>query len=275
MSTPTIPLVPLRKRFPNRYTGGYDSSTTTQQLKQNTIVASKVNTNKNTDGSATAVWKNAGFAVVPTLSNTPTIAATIPTTIAPTTIAPTTLAPTTLAPTTIAPTTIAPTTIAPTTIAPTTIAPTTIAPTTVVYQNSADVWSYEVNNTAQYTIRKDTSVSLTLVASSEINVVGPYIWMVSAGGAISVTNYRFRSDGSIYLDCSENATCIIRDGQDTFTFTAMSNNGHSLPPAIFGYNTPSTFSATAQFLEVRLSLANKSYDDYAANPIGFWWFRIN
>jgi hypothetical protein len=264
MSTPTIPIVPVRKRFPNRYTGGYDSSTTTQQLKQNTIVASKVNTNKNTDGSTTALWKNAGIAVVPI---------TIVPTIAPTTT--TTIAPTTIAPTTIAPTTIAPTTIAPTTIAPTTIAPTTIAPTTVVYQNSADVWSYEVNNTAQYTIRKDTSVSLTLVASSEITVAGPYIWMVSSGGAISVTNYRFRSDGSIYLDCSQNATCIIRDGQDTFTFTAMSNNGHSLPPAIFGYNTPSTFSATAQFLEVRLSLANKSYDDYAANPFGFWWFRIN
>jgi hypothetical protein len=282
MSTPTIPLVPLRTRFPNRYTGGYDSSTTTQQLKQNTIAASKVSTNKNTDGSATALWKNAGIAVVPALLNAPTITATTtttttiaPTTIAPTTIAPTTIAPTTIAPTTIAPTTIAPTTIAPTTIAPTTIAPTTIAPTTIAYQTSADLWSYEVNNTAQYTIRQGTSISLTLVASSTSNPELPYLSLNPAGGAISLTNYRFRSDGSIYLDCSQNATCIIRDGQDTYTLTALSNGQHSLPPDIFGYNIPTTFSATTQFLEVRLPLAKISVADYRANPIGFWWFRIN
>ena len=58
-----IPKVLVRKRFPNRYTGGNDSSSTTQRLKQNIIVASKVRTNKNTDGSVTALWKSAGVSV--------------------------------------------------------------------------------------------------------------------------------------------------------------------------------------------------------------------
>ena len=72
----TIPKVLVRKRFPNRYTGGNDSSSTTQRLKQNIIVASKVRTNKNTDGSATALWKSAGVSVED-LPNTLVAASTI------------------------------------------------------------------------------------------------------------------------------------------------------------------------------------------------------
>ena len=281
MSTPTIPTVPVRKRFPNRYTGGYDSSITTQRLKQNTIVASKVSTNKNTNGSATALWKNAGISVVPiTIAPTTTTTTTIAPTTTTTTTTTTTIASTTT--TTIAPTTTTTTTtIAPTTtttIAPTTtttIAPTTTIEPTTAYQTSADLWSYEVNNTAQYTIRQGTSISFTLIASSTSDPDLPYLSLNPAGGAISLTNYIFRSDGSIYFDCSQNATCIITDGQDTYTLTALSNGQHSLPSDIFGYRAPSAFSATTQFLLVRLPLAKISVADYRANPIGFWWFRIN
>jgi len=40
MSAPILP-VPLRVRFPNRYTGGYISSTVTEKLKYNTIAGAK------------------------------------------------------------------------------------------------------------------------------------------------------------------------------------------------------------------------------------------
>ena len=69
-SSPTISKVLVRKRFPNRYTGGNDSSSTTQRLKHNIILASKVRTNKNTDGSATALWKSAGVPIGTGLPNT-------------------------------------------------------------------------------------------------------------------------------------------------------------------------------------------------------------
>jgi hypothetical protein len=114
-------------------------------------------------------------------------------------------------------------------------------------------------------------ISFTLVASSGITVFGPNIWVTQAGGAISLTNYRFSSDGSIYFDCSQNSTCILRDGQATYEFTALSNGNHSIPTN----SAPTTFSATDQFLKVRIPLTNKSFDEYAANPFGFWWFRIN
>jgi len=40
MSAP-IQQIPLRIRFPNRYTGGYISSTITEKLKYNTISSTK------------------------------------------------------------------------------------------------------------------------------------------------------------------------------------------------------------------------------------------
>jgi hypothetical protein len=40
MSGP-IQKIPLRIRFPNRYTGGYDSSTVTEKLKYHTIASVK------------------------------------------------------------------------------------------------------------------------------------------------------------------------------------------------------------------------------------------
>ena len=36
-----IPNVPLRVRFPNRYTGGYNSSTVTEKLRYQTIASVK------------------------------------------------------------------------------------------------------------------------------------------------------------------------------------------------------------------------------------------
>jgi len=45
-----IPQIPVRVRFPNRYTGGYDSSTVTDKLKWQTISSVKKQTfNMNTD----------------------------------------------------------------------------------------------------------------------------------------------------------------------------------------------------------------------------------
>jgi hypothetical protein len=76
-SPPIIPKVLVRKRFPNRYTGGNDSSSTTQRIKHNIIVASKVRTSKNTDGSTTALWKSAGTPVEADLPNTLVAAASV------------------------------------------------------------------------------------------------------------------------------------------------------------------------------------------------------
>ena len=45
-----IPQIPVRVRFPNRYTGGYDSSTVTDKLKWQTISSvKKLRINGNTD----------------------------------------------------------------------------------------------------------------------------------------------------------------------------------------------------------------------------------
>ena len=47
---PPITPVPLRARFPNRYTGGYDSSTVTEKFKYQTIASVKLSyLNKNSD----------------------------------------------------------------------------------------------------------------------------------------------------------------------------------------------------------------------------------
>ena len=45
---PPITPVPLRARFPNRYTGGYDSSTVTEKYKYQTIASVRINTNSAT-----------------------------------------------------------------------------------------------------------------------------------------------------------------------------------------------------------------------------------
>jgi len=37
----SIPNIPLRVRFPNRYTGGYNSSTVTEKLRYQTIASVK------------------------------------------------------------------------------------------------------------------------------------------------------------------------------------------------------------------------------------------
>ena len=51
-----IPQIPVRVRFPNRYTGGYDSSTVTDKLKWQTINSvKKLRINVNTDMTGTQV----------------------------------------------------------------------------------------------------------------------------------------------------------------------------------------------------------------------------
>jgi len=60
MSSP-IQQIPLRVRFPNRYTGGYDSSTVTDKLKWKTIASvkqSRLNINSDV-GGVTVIAKKA------------------------------------------------------------------------------------------------------------------------------------------------------------------------------------------------------------------------
>jgi hypothetical protein len=102
-----------------------------------------------------------------------------------------------------------------------------------------------------------------------------YISLNPAGGAILLTNYIFRSDGSLYFDCSQNATCILRDGQDTYTLTAFSNGQTSVTNELYGIRRPTENTTSANFLVARLSSAKISAEEYKTNPIGFWWFRIN
>ena len=59
-----IQKIPLHVRFPNRYTGGYDSSTATDKLRWTTIANFKSmkynNPNRNTDmGGVVAIAKKA------------------------------------------------------------------------------------------------------------------------------------------------------------------------------------------------------------------------
>lgn len=59
MSTP-IPQIPVRVRFPNRYTGGYNSSTVTDKLKWQTISTvkqSKLNSNSDMGGESVIAKK--------------------------------------------------------------------------------------------------------------------------------------------------------------------------------------------------------------------------
>ena len=61
-----LPKIPLRVRFPNRYTGGYNSSTVTEKLKYQTIATVQASSkrsylSKNSDqggGSAIAIKAN-------------------------------------------------------------------------------------------------------------------------------------------------------------------------------------------------------------------------
>ena len=59
MSTP-IPKIPVHVRFPNRYTGGYDSSTVTDKLRWQTISSvkkSRVNVNSDMGGESVIAKK--------------------------------------------------------------------------------------------------------------------------------------------------------------------------------------------------------------------------
>ena len=60
---PNIPKIPVNVRFPNRYTGGYDSSTVTDKLRWATIANFKQmqsRPNRNTDmGGVVAIAKKA------------------------------------------------------------------------------------------------------------------------------------------------------------------------------------------------------------------------
>jgi hypothetical protein len=59
MSTPIQP-IPLRVRFPNRYTGGYNSSTVTEKVKWHTIATvkkSRLNVNSDMGGETVIAVK--------------------------------------------------------------------------------------------------------------------------------------------------------------------------------------------------------------------------
>ena len=59
---PSIPMIPVHVRFPNRYTGGYDSSTATDKLKWATIASvkqSRLNRNSNMTGVSVIAKKAA------------------------------------------------------------------------------------------------------------------------------------------------------------------------------------------------------------------------
>ena len=61
-TAPPIQQIPVRVRFPNRYTGGYNSSTVTDKLKWNTIVSvkqSRVNINSDMTGTSVIAKKAA------------------------------------------------------------------------------------------------------------------------------------------------------------------------------------------------------------------------
>lgn len=63
MSATPIPNVPIHVRFPNRYTGGYTSSTVTDKLRWQTIAGAKQSRrNMNTNmGGETVVAKKVFF----------------------------------------------------------------------------------------------------------------------------------------------------------------------------------------------------------------------
>jgi predicted PP-loop superfamily ATPase len=63
MDIPPVPKIPVNVRFPNRYTGGYDSSTVTDKLRWATIASvKKTRFNRNSDsGGINAIAKAAGF----------------------------------------------------------------------------------------------------------------------------------------------------------------------------------------------------------------------
>ena len=73
MPTP-IPQVPVRVRFPNRYTGGYNSSTVTDKLKWNTIAGVKqtrLNINSDMTGTSVIAKKAATCCLTPGYGGNP------------------------------------------------------------------------------------------------------------------------------------------------------------------------------------------------------------
>jgi hypothetical protein len=73
-TAPPIQQIPVRVRFPNRYTGGYNSSTVTDKLKWNTIVSvkqSRLNSNSDMTGTSVIAKKAAPCCLPPGYGGNP------------------------------------------------------------------------------------------------------------------------------------------------------------------------------------------------------------